>query len=37
MDGCSGCISVLLAAVPFLFYAFGKRLRARSKLAADDK
>ncbi|EIN08811.1 MFS general substrate transporter [Punctularia strigosozonata HHB-11173 SS5] len=31
-----GCVSVLLAVVPFLFYAFGKRLRTRSRMAADD-
>jgi MFS transporter, DHA1 family, multidrug resistance protein len=31
-----GCIGVVLAMVPFLFYRYGKTLRARSKMAADD-
>ncbi|EIM92287.1 MFS general substrate transporter [Stereum hirsutum FP-91666 SS1] len=31
-----GCISVLLAVVPFLFYIYGPKLRAMSKMAADD-
>lgn len=30
-----GCIGVLLAPVPFLFYRYGKRLRQKSKFAFD--
>lgn len=30
-----GCIAAALGTVPFLFYVFGARLRAMSKMAAD--